>query len=173
MFCRQLGYDHGETYTFGSTNYLPQLPIVYGYRVCSGTERNLMNCADTSGKKVTGFNDDGTAIFTNDGYTIPDQDCMHGCLGTDGILGTEDDSIYPVHRTEDHPQGWGCDHAVDQGAICHSADEVGSVKVPTCGSGGEGPTELSGWAVHNSQRNDQAVVFACIHYCKEQSPFAA
>lgn len=86
VFCRQLGYDHGETYTFGSTNYLPQLPIVYGYRVCSGTERNLMNCADTSGKKVTGFNDDGTAIFTNDGFTIPDQDCMHGCLGTDGIL---------------------------------------------------------------------------------------
>ena len=143
--CRQMGYSSGEIYTFGSTSYLPTMPIVAGWRICHGGESDLFACEDKSPN-----------------YDIDDQDCINGCLGPDGRQGTLDDTIDST-----------CTHAVDQGAICHSAAEVGSVKVPTCGSGGEGPTELSGWAVHNSQRNDQAVVFACIHYCKVQSPFAA
>ena len=44
LVCQKLGFSSGEIYTFGATNYLPTLPVAFGYRVCEGGENHLFNC---------------------------------------------------------------------------------------------------------------------------------
>jgi hypothetical protein len=74
IVCRQLGYASGEVYTFGHSTQLPSLPVVTGGRVCTGTEANIFGCP----------------LSWND---MADSDCMNGCLGTDGLQGTLDDTV--------------------------------------------------------------------------------
>ena len=73
--CRQMGFAGGQIYTFGSTRLLPTLPIVAGWHLCAGTERNLFECED---KSWSG-----------------DVSCSAGCPGPDGIIGTGDDTVSP------------------------------------------------------------------------------
>jgi hypothetical protein len=73
LVCQQLGFQSGEMYTFGRSNYLPNLPVVYGYRTCDGSENNLFNCVAAS---VGG---------DEDWRTPADMDCRNGCLGADKI----------------------------------------------------------------------------------------
>ena len=112
--CRQMGYSSGEIYTFGSTSYLPTMPIVAGWRICHGGESDLFACEDKSPN-----------------YDIDDQDCINGCLGPDGRQGTLDDTIDST-----------CTHAVDQGAICHDDSSPSRVALERC-SGGCACTDTS------------------------------
>ena len=47
VVCRQLGYSSGATYTFGHTPQLPHLPVVAGFRTCTGSESNIFGCPMT------------------------------------------------------------------------------------------------------------------------------
>jgi hypothetical protein len=126
IVCRQLGYSSGEIYTFGSSNQLPSLPIVTGWRVCDGHESSIMACP--LGRQ-------------ND---CADPDCLHGCLGADGLQGTADDTIDPR-----------CIHSIDQGAICHNEDAPSQVALLTC----QGSDQML-----SGQDTSQPVVFSCIDY---------
>ena len=44
VFCRQLGYSFGQIYTYGASTTLAQLPVAAGFRVCTGTEMNIIDC---------------------------------------------------------------------------------------------------------------------------------
>lgn len=78
-------------------------------------------------------------------------DCEHGCLGADGIMGTNDDTIQPGE----------CEHSVDQGAICYTADDSANTvrEDLKCGFGGDQCHFAGGGC-------DQDIVFGCIDYCK-------
>ena len=143
LVCQQLGFAAGEIYTFGPTNFLPMLPVVYGYRTCDGSERSLFNCATAS---TTG----------PESWRVPaDMDCEHGCVGADGVMGTDDDTIQPGE----------CEHSVDQGAICYTAsDSVSQVNAALkCGVGGD--------QCHIEGNCDQGIVFGCIDYYTAQCTF--
>ena len=71
--CRQLGYASGMIYTFGHTHLLPTLPIVTGWKLCDGSQRNILGCQDMGQPN--------------------DRDCAFGCAGPDGLIGTDDDTI--------------------------------------------------------------------------------
>ena len=95
-----------------------------------GLRQNLFNCpaSSTTGPEAW--------------RTPADMDCIGGCLGTDGVMGTRDDTIQPGE----------CEHSVDQGAICYTAtDPIDAIMVQRCGSGGD--------QCHMSGRCDQGIVF--------------
>ena len=73
IVCRQLGYSGGSIYTFGHTSQLPSLPVVAGYRTCTGSEQSILACPE--------------------GGNPTDRECHGGCLGPDGRQGTDDDSM--------------------------------------------------------------------------------
>ncbi len=102
IVCRQLGYESGDTYTFGHSNQLPTLPVVIAGGVCDGSEANLFGCP---------------VAWTGQ----EDPRCLNGCLGADGLQGTRDDTVDPL-----------CVHTVDLGAICHNADSPSNVALPIC-----------------------------------------
>jgi hypothetical protein len=131
--CRQLGYASGEIYTFGHSNQLPNLPIVSGWRVCDGHEANIMACP--LGRE-------------ND---CADPECLMGCLGADGLQGTNDDTIDPR-----------CVHSIDQGAICHNEDAPSQVALPTC----QGSDHML-----SGQDTSQPVVFSCIEFYSTQCTY--
>jgi hypothetical protein len=76
VVCRQLGFASGFIYTFGATRLLPTLPIVAGFRTCSGVESNIFQCEA--------------------GGNPQDRDCWIGCRGADGQSGTADDTMDPT-----------------------------------------------------------------------------
>ena len=148
--CRQLGYGHGQLYTFGSSKMLPTLPIVTGFRLCEGGERTIFDCPERTG---------GTAEM-NDiaerGFAPVDRDCFKGCRGADGIVGTADDSLDPT-----------CTHSIDQGVICEYLSEENrlqhvSPSVNRCESG------FAGGCSHGctiaSASSTQPIIFGCIEY---------
>jgi hypothetical protein len=145
LVCQQLGFQSGEMYTFGRSNYLPNLPVVYGYRTCDGSENNLFNCVAAS---VGG---------DEDWRTPADMDCRNGCLGADKIQGTDDDTIQPGE----------CEHSVDQGAVCYAAgDSVTQVHEELkCGNGGD--------ECHMVGVCDQGIVFGCVDYYTTHCEFDA
>jgi len=152
IFCRNLGFADGEIYTFGRTNYLPELPIVEGWKVCDGSERDLLNCPMSD------------AITVDHRYDPPsDLDCAtNGCVGADGLAGTADDSI---------DTGLACNHEVDQGAICYEDQEpMDLVMVPKCGNGG---TVKWFWNARFDDENTQDIAFGCIDYFTTQCSFDA
>ena len=144
--CRQLGFADGFMYTFGASRLLPTLPIVAGFRTCTGTERTIFDCEAHS---------TGTSPI--------DRDCWIGCRGADGVSGTSDDSIDPT-----------CTHSIDQGVICQVTDSPqyrsGALTDPCHantvaqdGSGGRG-------ALYNGA-GGQEIIFACIEYYTTQCVF--
>ena len=150
IVCRQLGYASGTIYTYGHTSQLPTLPVVAGFRRCTGSESNIFSCPSSYDLGSPGGDPD-------------DLDCASGCLGPDGLQGTVDDTV--SHQ---------CQHSVDQGAICHQGDwnpSAASVALPTCQGCGAGCSMVecgitgdergaaNGWC-----NNDQPVVFSCIDY---------
>ena len=140
-------FADGEIYTFGRTNYLPELPIVEGWKVCDGSERDLLNCPMSD------------AITVDHRYDPPsDLDCAtSGCVGADGLAGTADDSI---------DTGLACNHEVDQGAICYEDQEpMDLVMVPKCGNGG---TVKWFWNARFDDENTQDIAFGCIDYFTTQ-----
>ena len=144
-----MGYASGEVYTFGSTNFLPLLPILVGWRSCRGGEDNLFSCQDLDGKQWGHDNTGNPPAWIDGGHQLTDQDCLvNGCKGADGILGTNDDSI-----------DGSCTHRIDQGAICHDAADVGRVALPRCSGCGEGS---GGCAL--SANTEQPIIFSCIDY---------
>ena len=56
IVCRQLGYESGDTYTFGHTNQLPNLPVVIAGGLCDGSEANLFGCPVAwTGERIESF----------------------------------------------------------------------------------------------------------------------
>ena len=109
------------------------IPIVAGGRLCDGSESNILACPEG-------------------GWAFDDQGCEKGCLGPDGIQGTEDDS--PSSQ---------CTHSIDQGAICHHEDSPSNLALTTargmcrgCGFGEASCTDSGNQAVH----------FSCIEFCE-------
>ena len=88
IVCRQMGFESGEIYTFGSTTFLPTLPVVVGWRACDGSEADIFACRDLSGKQWSqdAFDSSGDGWISG-GWEIADSDCSHGCLGEDGEQG--------------------------------------------------------------------------------------
>ena len=117
--CQQLGYNAGETYTFGSTSLLPTLPVVAGWRLCHGGEGDIFVC---EAKDVT----------FGGGRPVQDPDCTNGCVGADGIQGTADDTIDET-----------CAHSIDQGAICYDDSSPSQLNVPVCRGCGTGGCALA------------------------------
>ena len=114
---------------------LPTLPIVAGFRVCTGQEANLFACPP------------GDAATNGD---VDDLDCAAGCLGPDGRQGTLDDTL-------DHA----CTHSIDQGAICHNDDQPSQIALPGCrGCGATGVCDR-----HRTQSDIlQPVIFGCVDF---------
>ena len=115
VFCRELGFVDGEIYTFGHTNYLPTLPVVTGWKTCTGDEGSIQHCPLP-----------GCVTSEDDTCAGPaDPDCEEaGCVGADGLAGTADDSI--------DNNAAACSHEVDQGAICYNGDETIDTCMYTC-----------------------------------------
>ena len=44
LVCKELGFTSGKAYTYGKNSALAELPIVAGYRECSGGEHSLFDC---------------------------------------------------------------------------------------------------------------------------------
>ena len=44
MVCTSLGFQSGSIYTYGSSQSLPQVPIVAGFRDCAGSEASIFDC---------------------------------------------------------------------------------------------------------------------------------
>ena len=143
IVCRQQGYTSGQLYTFGATNFLPTLPIVAGWRLCHGGERDIFAC---EAKDVT------TAGARTQ---VQDPICANGCKGPDGLQGTADDTIDET-----------CTHAIDQGAICYADSSPSQLAVPVCRGCGSGGCALAG-------NTDQDVIFSCIDYYTTQCQYDA
>ena len=97
-----MGHASGQTYTFGATQFLPTLPVVAGWRLCHGGERDVF-----------------ASQLMNDG--LADPDCRNGGVGADGLQGTADDTIDST-----------CPHTIDQGAICYDDSSPSQLAVPVC-----------------------------------------
>jgi hypothetical protein len=166
VVCSQLGYQHGSTYTFGHTNQLPTLPVVAGFRTCTGTEANIFNCpitGDPTKTVCTGCVGVTSPQAPGPGQPV-DMDCLNGCVGADGVQGTLDDSVDPT-----------CPHSLDQGAICFN-DVASQVALPHCSGCGVGCAMATG--VRNTQgvlvgsgNYEQPVVFGCIDYYTAECNF--
>jgi hypothetical protein len=89
-----------------------------------------------------------------------DPDCANGCVGADGLQGTADDTLDPS-----------CTHSIDQGAICHNADQPSMMALPTC----RGWTQTGALGGHNTQdqhgNDEQPVLFSCIEYYSTECTF--
>ena len=74
--------------------------------------------------------------------------CAMGCLGPDGIYGTDDDTIDPT-----------CTHAIDQGAICARSDSLQNLNpnLQTC-------RQVGGAGVGDSGNSQQPAVFGCVQF---------
>ena len=169
--CRQMGFESGEIYTFGSTTFLPTLPVVVGWRACDGSEADIFACRDLSGKQWSqdAFDSSGDGWISG-GWEIADSDCSHGCLGEDGEQGVRapsNSALFAISLTrmcrdqtaDDTIDPTSCNHRIDQGAICHEASSPQNVLQAHCGGchtssgSGTGGCALSG-------NTDQPVVFS-------------
>jgi hypothetical protein len=157
IVCKQLGYASGDTYTFGHTNQLPTLPIVAGFRMCTGTERDIFTCPKPDADVLVAVTSPDAPAH---GQPV-DYDCLHGCLGPDHLQGTLDDGVDPT-----------CTHSLDQGAICNN--EWGSqVALPHCGA----DLSMAGGLVNTAgvlagQGNyEQPILFSCIDYYTTECAF--
>eukprot|EP01043_Picozoa_sp_COSAG02_P020736 COSAG02_NODE_1029_length_15083_cov_8.066271_12_plen_312_part_01 len=129
IVCRQMGYSSGQTYTFGKTDFLPTLPVVAGWRACHGGEGDVFACEDRSPEGG-----------------LDDMDCHNGCVGPDGVQGTDDDTIDGT-----------CPHSIDQGAICYDDSSPPQLARDVCRGCGAGGCALQ-------ENTDQEIIFSCIDY---------
>ena len=150
MACIANGFASGSVYTFGATT-LPlyaggqpvpaQLPIVAGYRTCTGTETNIFQCPQC-------------------GNRITQNNCQswQGC--TDGTTGQPicTDATHCCADQNEADTLSGCSHSIDQGVICYAQQEGSQLRADIvqchgcahgCALGGNGA---------------QAVVFGCVDF---------
>jgi hypothetical protein len=144
--CRQLGFTHGQTYTFGATTSLPTLPIVAGLRTCLGGELDIFQCAEPDYSAIACAAGDEQAP---DWLCTVDRDCSGGCVGRDGISGTADDSICDS-----------CTHSIDQGVMCYTEGESAPGINPELGN-----------CRNPGHIGDQPVIFGCIDYHTARSTY--
>ena len=171
IVCRQLGFAYGTLYTFGVTTQLQQLPVVWGFRRCAGTEASIFQCPQP------------------DGSNPSDPTCnQHSSTTQNNPFGTNNACTGGVDTT--------CTHAIDQGAVCYSSTEPSQL-MPSmapcqgckygCSSGGLSNEHTSG--NHNQCASNgqqcaagqcaaagaacQPVVFGCIDFYSAQCTYDA
>ena len=78
--CRELGFAYGSIYTYGAastSSTLDQtLPIVWGFRVCQGTEQSIFDCPQPEGA-LAGSQTDPTCMMGSDGGCAQELGCTH------------------------------------------------------------------------------------------------
>ena len=158
MVCQALGFADGMLYTFGSSASLPDLPIVAGFRVCDGTEASIFDCAEHG----NALSDEACAAAgLPSGCMSPeDRDCASA--------GSECRTLSPAMCPT---------HAIDQGAICVSTENHGSLKCQTHNGNGDdtcddwhhcsgGCQTCGGCGFGCSQvvEHPQDVIFGCVEF---------
>ena len=141
IVCRAQGYAYGTIYTFGTSQTLPQLDVVAGYRVCTGQEQEIFQCPHPA--RLDG--------------TLADPDCNYGC--DSGCTHAIDQGAI-CYTTQSHSQLMpsivpcqGCKYG------CSSGGQVS-------GTGGIGNGNVAG-----GNTNGQEVIFGCIDYYTAQGHY--
>ena len=77
IVCRDLGYERGTLYTFGTSLNAAEFPNVAGFQICAGTEASIEDCPVQS----AGRDDTGNHLPARSCYTDPasQNGCDSGC----------------------------------------------------------------------------------------------
>jgi len=160
MACRANGFASGSVYTFGATTLslyaanqptpIGVLPVIAGFRTCTGTETNIFQCPEC-GSRIAQF-----GCQTSFGCTDPTTqqpvctDPMHCCADQQAA-----DTLS------------GCSHSVDQGVICYAEQEVSQVRADIIQCHGC----AHGCALDSN--GGQAIIFGCVDFWTAQCHYDA
>jgi hypothetical protein len=160
MACRANGFASGSVYTFGATTLalyaatqpapIGVLPVIAGYRTCTGTEPNIFQCPEC-GSRIAQYGCQSWAGCTDSTTQQPVcTDAMHCCADQQAANTLS-----------------GCSHSVDQGVICYADQEYSQVRADIIQCHGC----AHGCALDSN--GGQAIVFGCVDYWTAQCHYDA